>query len=304
MVRYRIDDLLQDKIHIPLTLHLAIVSRIKIMSELDITERRRPQDGSITVKTSSRMVDMRISTLPTINGEKVVMRILDKNAAERRLTDLGFAEKDFTRIARFIERPQGIVLTTGPTGSGKTTTLYALLRKGARITKNFTTIEDPVEYHMSMAEQVNVREKIGLSFPGVLRSILRQDPNVIMLGEIRDHETAEVAFHAALTGHLVLSTLHTNSSIASITRLRDMGMASYVITEALLGVIAQRLVRRICPHCRVPTSPPRKPCGPSRWWAWTCRPARGPAVQNATRPAIAAAWASMRSSRPTVKSGA
>jgi len=255
MVRYRIDDLLQDKIHIPLAMHLAIVSRIKIMSELDITERRRPQDGRITVKTSSRMVDMRISTLPTINGEKVVLRILDKNAAVRNLSDLGFAEKDFTRIARFIEQPQGIVLTTGPTGSGKTTTLYALLREGARITKNFTTIEDPVEYHMGMAQQVNVREKIGLTFPGVLRSILRQDPNVIMLGEIRDFETAEVAFHAALTGHLVLSTLHTNSSVASITRLRDMGMKSYVISEALIGVIAQRLVRRICPDCRVPDQP-------------------------------------------------
>lgn len=255
MVRYRIDDLLQDKIHIPSSMHLAIVSRIKIMSELDITERRRPQDGRITVKTSARMVDMRISTLPTINGEKVVLRILDKNADVRQLADLGFAAKDHTRIARFIEQPQGIVLTTGPTGSGKTTTLYALLREGARITKNFITIEDPVEYHMGMAQQVNVREKIGLTFPGVLRAILRQDPNVIMLGEIRDFETAEVAFHAALTGHLVLSTLHTNNSIASITRLRDMGMKPYVISEALIGVIAQRLVRRICPDCRVPHQP-------------------------------------------------
>jgi type II secretory ATPase GspE/PulE/Tfp pilus assembly ATPase PilB-like protein/FixJ family two-component response regulator/RNA polymerase subunit RPABC4/transcription elongation factor Spt4 len=255
MVRYRVDDLLQDKIHIPSAMHLAIVSRIKIMSELDITERRRPQDGRITVKTASRMVDMRISTLPTISGEKVVLRILDKNASARNLVDLGFAEKDYTRISRFIEQPQGILLTTGPTGSGKTTTLYALLRQGARITKNFTTIEDPVEYHMGMAQQVNVREKIGLTFPGVLRSIMRQDPNVIMLGEIRDRETAEVAFHAALTGHLVLSTLHTNNSVASITRLRDIGMKPYVISEALIGVIAQRLLRRICTHCRVPDQP-------------------------------------------------
>jgi type II secretory ATPase GspE/PulE/Tfp pilus assembly ATPase PilB-like protein/FixJ family two-component response regulator/predicted RNA-binding Zn-ribbon protein involved in translation (DUF1610 family) len=255
MVRYRIDDLLVDKLHIPLNLHMAIASRIKVMSELDIAERRRPQDGRITVKSSTRMVDMRISTLPTINGEKIVLRILDKNAASKNIEELGFAGKDLTVVSQFIERPQGIILATGPTGSGKTTSLYGLLRKGARVTKNFTTIEDPVEYHMGMAEQVNVRDKIGLSFSNVLRSILRQDPNVIMLGEIRDHETAEVAFHAALTGHLVLSTLHTNSSIAAITRLRDMGLEPYVISDALVGVIAQRLVRKICTHCREAISP-------------------------------------------------
>ena len=255
MVRYRIDDLLLDKLHIPLNMHMAIVSRIKVMSDLDISERRRPQDGRITVKSSSRMVDMRISTLPTINGEKIVLRILDKNAASKEIGDLGFLPKDLAIVSQFIERPQGLILATGPTGSGKTTTLYSLLRKGAKITKNFTTIEDPVEYHMSMAEQVNVREKIGLTFSNVLRSILRQDPNVIMLGEIRDHETAEVAFHSALTGHLVLSTLHTNSSIASITRLRDMGLESYVIADAMVGIIAQRLVRQICPHCRTEERP-------------------------------------------------
>lgn len=255
MVRYRIDDLLIDKLHIPLNMHLAIVSRIKVMSDLDIAERRRPQDGRITVKTSTRMVDMRISTLPTINGEKVVLRILDKNAASKEIGELGFCEKDLSLVSQFIEKPQGIILATGPTGSGKTTTLYGLLRKGAKITKNFTTIEDPVEYYMSMAEQVNVRDKIGLSFSNVLRSILRQDPNVIMLGEIRDHETAEVAFHAALTGHLVLSTLHTNSSIASITRLRDMGLEPYVISDALVGVIGQRLVRKICSYCRTEDAP-------------------------------------------------
>jgi type II secretory ATPase GspE/PulE/Tfp pilus assembly ATPase PilB-like protein/FixJ family two-component response regulator/RNA polymerase subunit RPABC4/transcription elongation factor Spt4 len=255
MVRYRIDDLLVDKLHIPSSMHMAVVSRIKVMSELDISERRRPQDGRITVKTASQMVDMRISTLPTINGEKVVLRILDKSAASKDIEELGFSARDLRVVASFIERPQGLLLTTGPTGSGKTTTLYGLLRKGARISKNFTTIEDPVEYHMSMAEQVNVRDKIGLSFSNVLRSILRQDPNVIMLGEIRDRETAEVAFHAALTGHLVLSTLHTNSAIAAITRLRDMGLASYVIADAMMGVVAQRLVRRLCPHCRVEQTP-------------------------------------------------
>jgi len=256
MVRYRIDDLLEDKLHIPMHLHTPMVSRIKIMSDLDIAERRRPQDGRITVKTSSRMVDMRISTLPTINGEKVVFRILDKNAAIREVSDIGLVEEDLKKAMRIIDMPQGIVLTTGPTGSGKTSTLYSLLRKGAKITKNFTTIEDPVEYYMNMAEQVSVKEKIGLSFSMVLRSILRQDPNVIMLGEIRDFETAEVAFHAALTGHLVLSTLHTNSAIASITRLLDMGVKSYVIADALIGIIAQRLVRRICPHCKTEDHPP------------------------------------------------
>jgi type II secretory ATPase GspE/PulE/Tfp pilus assembly ATPase PilB-like protein/FixJ family two-component response regulator len=255
MVRYRLDDLLQDKLHIPPHLHMPIVSRIKIMSDLDIAERRRPQDGRITVKTSSRMVDMRISVLPTINGEKVVFRILDKNAAIRDIGDVGLSPADLERAAQLIDMPQGMVLTTGPTGSGKTSTLYSLLRHGAKITKNFTTIEDPVEYNMSIAEQVNVRDKIGLSFSVVLRSILRQDPNVIMLGEIRDFETAEVACHAALTGHLVLSTLHTNGAVASITRLLDMGIKSYVLADALNGIIAQRLVRRVCPHCRIEDQP-------------------------------------------------
>ncbi|MFH1488956.1 MAG: ATPase, T2SS/T4P/T4SS family [Pseudomonadota bacterium] len=258
MVRYRIDGLLRDKIHIPSNMHPSIVSRIKIMSDLDIAERRKPQDGRVTVKTSSRLVDMRISTLPTINGEKVVLRILDKNASIKDLEDLGFGEEELAKVLGLIEQPQGIVLATGPTGSGKTSTLYSLLQRGATVTKNYTTIEDPVEYYMSMAEQVCIREKIGLKFPVVLRAILRQDPNVIMLGEIRDFETAEVAFHAALTGHLVLSTLHTNGSIASITRLRDMGIKPYVISDALIGIIAQRLVRRICPNCSQEYEPDEK----------------------------------------------
>ena len=255
MVRYRIDGLLHDKIHIPLSMHLPIISRIKIMSELDISERRKSQDGRVTVKTSSRIVDMRISTLPTINGEKVVLRILDKNAAIKGVPELGLSDADLAKIPQLIKQPQGIVLSTGPTSSGKTTTLYSLLRGDATITKNYATIEDPVEYQMSLAGQVHVREKIGLGFPVILRAILRQDPNVIMLGEIRDLETAEVAFRAALTGHLVLSTLHTNNSIGSITRLRDMGIKSYVISEALIGVLAQRLVRRICPQCKEDDDP-------------------------------------------------
>lgn len=255
MVRYRMDGMLQEKIRIPLSMHPSIVSRIKVMCELDIAERRKPQDGRVTVKTSTRMMDMRISTLPTISGEKVVLRILDKKASIRDVSELGLLGRDLRKVSRFVTQPQGMVLATGPTGSGKTSTLYSLLQKCASITKNYVTIEDPVEYFMGMAEQVNVRKKIGLDFSMILRAILRQDPNVIMLGEIRDFETADIALHAALTGHLVLSTLHTNGSIASITRLRDMGLKSYVISEALIGIIAQRLVRRICPHCKVDDNP-------------------------------------------------
>ncbi len=255
MVRYRIDGLLYDKMHIPLAMHPSIVSRIKIMCEMDIAERRKPQDGRVTVKTSSRMVDIRISTLPTISGEKIVLRILDKNAAIKDIAEIGLADQDLVKLSRLITQPQGMILATGPTGSGKTSTLYSLLQKSATITKNYTTIEEPVEYFMSLAEQVSVRRKIGLDFPIILRAILRQDPNVIMLGEIRDFETSEVALHAALTGHLVLSTLHTNGSVASITRLKDMGLKSYVISEALIGIVAQRLVRRICQHCRIDHEP-------------------------------------------------
>lgn len=250
VVRYRIDGVLTDKIHIPHQLHQSLVSRLKIMSELDISERRRPQDGRITVKTPMRMVDLRISTLPTINGEKVVMRILDRNSAVHGLDKLGFSEFDLPRVLDMVARPQGIVLATGPTGSGKTTTLYSLLQHDATPDKNYVTIEDPVEYYLDMAGQVLVREKIGLTFPTILRALLRQDPDVVLLGEIRDFETAEVAFHAALTGHMVYSTLHTNSAIATIARLFDLGLKPYVVATALAGIIAQRLVRQICPDCR------------------------------------------------------
>lgn len=249
VVRYRIDGVLADKINIPHQLHQSLVSRLKIMAELDISERRRPQDGRITVKTPLRLVDLRISTLPTINGEKVVMRILDRNAAVHSLEHLGLSALDLPRVADMIARPQGIILATGPTGSGKTTTLYSLLQHDATPGKNYVTIEDPVEYYLEMAGQVLIREKIGLTFPLVLRALLRQDPDVILLGEIRDFETAEVAFHAALTGHLVYSTLHTNSAIATIARLFDLGLKPYVIATALEGIIAQRLVRRVCPKC-------------------------------------------------------
>ena len=250
VVRYRIDGVLIDKIQIPHQQHQSLVSRLKIMSELDISERRHPQDGRITVKTPMRMVDLRISTLPTINGEKVVMRILDRNSAVHSLAKLGFSPIDLPRVTDMVARPQGIILATGPTGSGKTTTLYSLLQHDATPDKNYVTIEDPVEYYLDMAGQVLVREKIGLTFPSVLRALLRQDPDVILLGEIRDFETAEVAFHAALTGHLVYSTLHTNSAVATVARLFDLGLKPYVVASALEGIIAQRLVRQVCPKCR------------------------------------------------------
>ncbi|MDD2759881.1 MAG: ATPase, T2SS/T4P/T4SS family [Methylomonas sp.] len=250
VVRYRIDGILQDKIFIPHHFHNSLVSRIKVMAEMDIAERRRPQDGRVTVKTSSKIVDLRISTLPIINGEKVVMRILDQNASIQPIEKLGFSDDDLDRIKRLINKPQGIILTTGPTGSGKTSTLYSLLQHGATPTKNFVTIEEPVEYYLDAAGQVNVKTKIDLTFPVVMKAILRQDPDVILLGEIRDLETAEVAFQAALTGHLVFSTLHTNSAIATIARLFDLGLKPYILASVLEGIISQRLVRRICPHCK------------------------------------------------------
>ncbi|MBC8317881.1 MAG: Flp pilus assembly complex ATPase component TadA [Desulfobulbaceae bacterium] len=250
VVRYRIDGILSDKIQIPHDLLKPLVSRIKIMSELDIAERRKPQDGRITVKTPMKIIDMRISTMPTVNGEKVVMRILDRSASIHTVDELGFSESNLAKVLDLVDTPQGIVLATGPTGSGKTTTLYSLLQHNITAQKNYVTLEDPVEYYLDSASQVHIREKIGLDFATVLRTILRQDPDVILLGEIRDSETAEVAFHAALTGHQVFSTLHTNSAIETLSRLVDLGLRSYIIATALKGVISQRLVRKICTHCR------------------------------------------------------
>ncbi|HJV52286.1 MAG TPA: ATPase, T2SS/T4P/T4SS family [Noviherbaspirillum sp.] len=255
VVRLRIDGVLIDKMQIPHAMHQSIVSRIKVMAELDISERRRPQDGRVAVKTPRRMVDLRISTLPTINGEKIVMRLLDRNSAVLSLADLGFGPSELVKIRNANDKPQGIVLATGPTGSGKTTTLYSLLQSNATPEKNYITIEDPVEYYLDTAGQVLVREKIGLTFPLVLRAILRQDPDVLLIGEIRDFETAEVAFHAALTGHQVFSTLHTNSAIATVSRLFDLGLKPFVVATALEAVIAQRLVRQTCKNCSEPETP-------------------------------------------------
>ena len=257
VVRYRIDGVLQDKIHIPTNLLMSVVSRIKVMAELDITERRRPQDGRITVKTPMRIVDLRISTLPTINGEKVVMRVLERQSSAQSLTDLGLSEHNLKRLVHVTAKPQGIILATGPTGSGKTTTLYALLQHNASAERNYVTIEDPVEFHVDMAGQVPVKDRIGLDFASILRAILRQDPDVILLGEIRDEETADVAFHAAMTGHLVYSTLHTSSAAATVARLLDLGLKPYVVASALEAIIAQRLVRKVCDHCREEVPAPK-----------------------------------------------
>ncbi len=250
LVRYRIDGILHSKIKIPLDLHLSTISRIKILAKLDIAERRKPQDGRITVKLGTSLVDLRVSTLPTINGEKIVMRVLDKKGSIKRIDEVGLLEDDLRTINILIQRPQGIIISAGPTGSGKTTMLYSLLSVLQESSKNVETIEDPVEYFMEDANQIYVQHKIGLNFPNVLRATLRQDPDIILVGEVRDLETADVVFKAGLTGHMVLTSLHTNNSIATISRLLDIGIQPYLIASALDGVIAQRLVRTICQHCR------------------------------------------------------
>lgn len=255
VIRFRIDGMLYSKIKIPADLHPAVISRIKILAKMDISERRRPQDGRITIKSGTRIVDMRVSSMPTISGEKIVMRILDKSASIKHLDELGVLEHDLKRLSIISRKPQGVIIATGPTGSGKTTMLYSMLSAMMNPSKNFETIEEPVEYFLEEANQVAIHEKIGLSFAQVLRSTLRQDPDVILVGEVRDMETADVAFKAALTGHMVLTTLHTNSAVASITRLIDMGIKPYILASALEGVVAQRLVRKICDHCRTAVEP-------------------------------------------------
>ncbi|TAN42298.1 MAG: response regulator [Nitrospirae bacterium] len=255
IVRYRIDGMLYTKLKVPSQLHTAVISRIKILAKMDISEKRKPQDGRITIKTSERVVDVRVSSMPTINGEKVVMRVLDKTAAVKKISELGMLADDLKRLDVVIKKPQGIVISTGPTGSGKTTMLYSMLYEMLKSTKNYETIEDPVEYFLEDANQVYVKDKIGLSFASVLRATLRQDPDVILVGEIRDHETADVAFKAALTGHMVLTSLHTNNTVASITRLMDIGVKPYLIASALDGIIAQRLVRRVCSECKTDITP-------------------------------------------------
>ena len=254
-VRYRVDGLLYDQEAPPRRLQAALTSRIKIMAELNIAERRLPQDGRIRVTTQGRRVDIRVSTVPTIHGESIVMRLLDRSSVFLPFDRLGFAPRVAEHFETLIHRPHGIVLVTGPTGSGKTTTLYAALDKINRADLKIITVEDPVEYQLKGVNQIPVRPKIGLSFASGLRHIVRQDPDVIMVGEIRDLETAEIAIQAALTGHLVFSTLHTNDAPGAVTRLQDMGCEPYLVCSVLAGVLAQRLVRRICPACRAPHHP-------------------------------------------------
>jgi len=249
-VRYRIDGTLMDMPPLPYRLRAAIVSRVKIMSELDIAERRVPQDGRIKVKMANKTVDIRVSTLPTIFGEKVVMRILDPTNLMLDMEDLGFEKKALGDFQSAIQKPYGIVLVTGPTGSGKTTSLYSAMRLINKPDVNIMTAEDPVEYHLDGINQVQVRSEIGLTFASALRSFLRQDPNIIMVGEIRDLETAEIAIRAALTGHLVMSTVHTNDAPSTINRLVDMGVQPFLVSSSLNLIVAQRLLRKICSYCK------------------------------------------------------
>ena len=249
-VRFRIDGVLHEINMFPIGLHEALCCRIKILAKLDITEHRLPQDGHISLPPEGRAGDLRISTYPTVSGENVVIRIFDQSAVSLRLVDLGFSNEMRAQVETLIQRPHGMLLVTGPTGSGKTTTLYAALGQISSIEKNLVTIEDPVEYRVPLIRQTQVNLKAGVTFATGLRSILRQDPDVIMVGEIRDQDTAEIAIHAALTGHLVLSTLHTNDAVGAVPRLLDMGVESYLLGSTLLGVMAQRLVRRVCPTCQ------------------------------------------------------
>lgn len=249
-IRYRIDGVLYEFQSPRIELHAPMVSRLKVMANLDISERRLPQDGRIQVNTQGRLVDLRFSSLPGLFGEKVVLRVLDKSNAVLDLDRLGISEDNLQIFKRLLKRSNGLILVTGPTGSGKTTSLYSALQYINSIEKNIVTIEDPVEYQMDIINQNQVRADIGLTFAKVLKHVLRQDPDIIMVGEIRERETAEIAVQAALTGHLVLSTLHTNDSVGAVTRMIDMGVEPYLLSSALIGVVAQRLVRTICPDCR------------------------------------------------------
>jgi general secretion pathway protein E len=249
-VRYRYDGVLHEVESPPARLQAAVISRVKIMARLDIAERRLPQDGRIKLTVRGHEIDFRVSTVPSLHGEKVVLRVLDRTAVEFDYEKLGLPADIREGIERALELPNGMVLVTGPTGSGKTTTLYTGLLKLNTVARNVVTVEDPIEYQLAGINQIQVRPQIGLNFASLLRSILRQDPDVIMIGEIRDLETAQIAVQAALTGHLVLSTVHTNSAAATMTRLRDMGLEDYLMTATLKAVLAQRLVRRLCPACR------------------------------------------------------
>ncbi len=251
-VRFRIDGYLYESLTLPKQIHPAVTSRIKILAEMDIAEIRLPQDGNFNIKLEKRGFEIRVSTFPTIYGENVVLRILDQTSPLFKLNELGFSEEMLNQFKQLVRKTNGIILVTGPTGSGKTTTLYALLNMINSKDKNIITIEDPVEYRLALIRQTQINPKAGITFATGLRSILRQDPDIIMIGEIRDLETSQVAMQSALTGHLVLSTLHTNDAPEAISRLMDIGVEPYLISSSVVGVLAQRLVRSICPDCKVP----------------------------------------------------
>ncbi|KKK84531.1 hypothetical protein LCGC14_2782410, partial [marine sediment metagenome] len=257
-IRYRIDGVLHEKIPPPKRFQAAMLSRIKMMAGMNIAERRLPQDGRIMLKMLGRDIDLRVSSFPSLFGESIVMRILDKSSVMLGMAEVGFLSDQEELFNSLIKRPNGIMLVTGPTGSGKTTTLYAALNKINTTDVKIITVEDPVEYHISGINQVQVRSKIGLTFARCLRSILRQAPNIIMIGEIRDVETAEIAIRASLTGHLVFSTLHTNDAPSAVTRLVDMGVKPFLVSSSVAGVMAQRLVRTICSECREAYEPSTK----------------------------------------------
>lgn len=248
-VRLRVDGQLREIVQPRRELAPLLVSRIKVMAKLDIAEKRIPQDGRISLRLAGREVDVRVSTLPSSYGERVVMRLLDKQAGRLNMTHLGLMNNDYDRLKTLVHRPHGIILVTGPTGSGKTTTLYAALSDLNDGSKNILTAEDPVEYQLEGIGQTQVNTKVDMTFARALKAMLRQDPDVVMVGEIRDLETAEIAVQASLTGHLVLSTLHTNTAIGAVTRLKDMGIEPFLLSSSLIGVVAQRLVRTLCPHC-------------------------------------------------------
>lgn len=250
VVRFRVDGTLREIIEPQREFAPMVISRLKVMAKLDIAEKRLPQDGRISLNIGGRTVDVRVSTLPSSYGERVVLRLLDKQANQLSLKQVGMSDYELNGIQAMIARPHGIILVTGPTGSGKTTTLYAVLNQLNQRSRNILTVEDPIEYYLDGVGQTQVNTKVDMTFAKGLRAILRQDPDIVMVGEIRDRETAEIAVQASLTGHLVLSTLHTNTAVGAITRLRDMGIEPFLLASSLVGVVAQRLVRKLCPHCK------------------------------------------------------
>lgn len=252
VVRFRVDGVLREIIQPQREFAPMVISRLKVMAKLDIAEKRLPQDGRISLNLGGRSVDVRVSTLPSGHGERVVLRLLDKQANQLDLKQVGMAPRELDAIQNMIARPHGIILVTGPTGSGKTTSLYAVVNQLNERSRNILTVEDPIEYYLDGIGQTQVNSKVDMTFAKGLRAILRQDPDVVMVGEIRDRETAEIAVQASLTGHLVLSTLHTNTAVGAITRLRDMGIEPFLLASSLVGVIAQRLLRLLCPHCKQP----------------------------------------------------